>query len=209
MDTLWLKGSDGRSRFFPDRNNEYFDFTSDVGLFVTTLIVEGTAFSTRSSAGVSQPAIASRVQSISVQPLFSRRPSNTTGFVTVKILYSMMKKSATGNKLEFKKLHQMFVKVTESTANVHYITHMVRDKWSNHNLVLVSANGLLIEDCTGTQGKVLTCSILNQQRIMMANTFYMPIPLLNLGGRAPDYGDSGGVTLCCLGVASSVPTMHV
>lgn len=161
MDTIWLKEvGGGRSAFFPNLRNERFNFTSDVGIFITSLAVEGSSRPRDPNLQPSQPGgsssgggSSSRVLSISsnTPPMF-KKSTGSSSCVTVKVVYSTMKKI--GNKFSFKKLHQAFVKVVESTANVHYITHVVREKWNN-NLVLVTNDGMLIEDGSGTKGELV------------------------------------------------------
>ena len=56
-----------------------------------------------------------------------------------------------GRKTEFMPQAQTFVDVTESTANVNYITSTVQRKWGSQ-YVLVTSDGLQIEDGSGTQG---------------------------------------------------------
>ena len=120
---MWLKeAGGGRAAFFPDARNERFDFTSDVGLFVTRFAVEGTAC----RPGVSQPGPSSgRVMStVPNRPLqiFSSKkgPSTSLSSVNVKLIRAMVKKGA-GHRLEFKPLHQEYVTVNETTANVYHL----------------------------------------------------------------------------------------
>ena len=54
-------------------------------------------------------------------------------------------------KPEFTLQTQPFVDVTESTANVIYITSAIQSKWGSQ-YVLVTSDGLQIEDGSGTQG---------------------------------------------------------
>ena len=55
---------------------------------------------------------------------------------------------------EFQSVSQMFVDVTESTANVMYLTHIIEEKWGSDYL-LVTSDGIKVEDSSGTQGKLL------------------------------------------------------
>ncbi|MDA8009024.1 MAG: hypothetical protein MPK75_04815 [Alphaproteobacteria bacterium] len=52
----------------------------------------------------------------------------------------------------FSTLGQTFVEVTEATANVTFIKHAIQQKWGSE-YTLVTADGLELEDCSGTQGK--------------------------------------------------------
>lgn len=61
-----------------------------------------------------------------------------------------MKRQANG-KFEFTSTGQAFIDVTDSTANVHYITNVVQKRWGA-DFQLVTADGLQLEDSSGTQG---------------------------------------------------------
>lgn len=54
-------------------------------------------------------------------------------------------------KPEFKHLGQLFVDITEATANVHYIKGVVQKKWGADHII-VTADGLQLDDSPGTQG---------------------------------------------------------
>ena len=62
-----------------------------------------------------------------------------------------MKRLANG-KCEFANHGQTFVDVTESTSNVNYIRNAVQKRWGEE-YTLVTADGLEIEDSSGTQGR--------------------------------------------------------
>ena len=70
--------------------------------------------------------------------------------LSVKIIQASMRRLA-GGKVEFGHIGQTFLDVTEATANVHYIGNAVQRKWGNE-YILVTADGLQIEDSSGTQG---------------------------------------------------------
>ena len=71
--------------------------------------------------------------------------------MNVKVVQAHVSKSATG-KLEFHRLGQAFIDVNESTANVFHITDVIQNKWGD-DYVLVTGDGLQVEDSSGTQGK--------------------------------------------------------
>ena len=56
-------------------------------------------------------------------------------------------------------LHNSFLLafLTEATANIYYITGMIQNKWGK-DFVLVTGDGLKIEDSSGIQGRP-TCII--------------------------------------------------
>lgn len=77
----------------------------------------------------------------------SKKPGST---LNVKVVQATMRRQANG-KLEFTSTGQAFIDVTDSTANVHYITNVVQKKWGAE-FQLVTADGLQLEDSSGTQG---------------------------------------------------------
>lgn len=50
----------------------------------------------------------------------------------------------------FRKLGQVFIDVMEVTTNIHYITSVVQQKFGS-DYAIVTADGLRIEDSSGTQ----------------------------------------------------------
>ena len=76
------------------------------------------------------------------------RKGNT---INVKVTQATMKRLPNG-KHEFTNTGQAFVDVTESTANVDYITNAIQRRWGS-DYQLVTADGLQLEDSSGTQGK--------------------------------------------------------
>ena len=73
--------------------------------------------------------------------------------LSLKVVQATMQQSP-GGKPEFTRLSQAFIDITDSTANVPFITSVIRSKWGSE-YVLVTADGLQIEDSSGTQGKRL------------------------------------------------------
>ena len=154
--TVWLREeAPGHRAFFPTPDLSRFHLNSDV----TRAVVEGCPLPDieRNSVG--------RVMSLSTAPGPSTalntggartigRPVSTVSrrvqTVNVKVVKATMK-TAIGGKAEFTPQTQTFVDVTESTANVIYITTAVQRKWGSQ-YVLVTSDGLQIEDGSGTQG---------------------------------------------------------
>ena len=56
-------------------------------------------------------------------------------------------------KFQFTSTSQAFIDATDSTANVHYITNVVQKRWGA-DFQLVTADGLQLEDSSGTQGSL-------------------------------------------------------
>ena len=123
--------------FFPDINNMHFQFGDDVGITAINLIVEGSPAhgqSPVSSITTSTPDAgpSSSGSAPLPRPFFSSCKRMQS--VNVKVVQARMKKSQTG-KVEFTPLNQMFVNVTESTANVGHITNVIQEKWGYDHVV--------------------------------------------------------------------------
>lgn len=71
----------------------------------------------------------------------------------MKIIRAKMERSRTG-KVEFTQEAQMQLDVAESTANVQYVLSEVQQRWGDQ-YVLVTIDGLELEDCEGTKDKIL------------------------------------------------------
>lgn len=54
-------------------------------------------------------------------------------------------------KIEFTQEAQMHLDITESTANIKHVIREVHHRWGEE-YVLVTVDGLELEDCEGTQG---------------------------------------------------------
>ena len=141
----------GPKAFFPDSFGNSFRFSSDVGDTILSFVVKA------SPATKASPLVLSAVETSSSdirwQP--SQRPtfsSKKSGSVSVKIVKASFYSKCSGGKREFEKLGQTFVSVTEATANVMYVSSVIRQKWGEE-YVLVTSDGLQVEDSSGTQGK--------------------------------------------------------
>ena len=84
----------------------------------------------------------------------SRAVTRRVQTVIVKIVKATMTTGLNG-KPEFTPLTQTFVDVTESTANTNYILNAVQRKWGSQ-YVIVTSDGLQIDDGSGTQGMLKT-----------------------------------------------------
>ena len=69
----------------------------------------------------------------------------------IKIIRAKMDSSRSG-KVEFTQEAQMHLDIAESTANVHHIFREVHQRWGEE-YVIVTVDGLELEDCEGTRGK--------------------------------------------------------
>lgn len=155
MNTVWLKEEFGPKAFFPNSDNSDFYLTNDVGASISSFIVNGVSAAQRFNTSTPGPSSSrsSNVVSPSVaavtsyKPIFSAKRNHS---INVKIVKANVTKSTTG-KLEFHKLGQAFIDINEATAKVYYISGVIQKKWGDE-YVLVTADGLRIEDSSGTQG---------------------------------------------------------
>ena len=135
----------------------HFEFPTNGMPF--TLIVKGRAENTTNSFYTESPSVPIATPGSSgmssgnnATPLrqivpFAKKGSNT---INVKVVKAAMKHLGKG-KVEFSSRGQTYIDVTDSTANVHYITNAVQQKWGT-GFQLVTADGLALEDSSGTQG---------------------------------------------------------
>lgn len=150
---MWLhEESPGNRAFFPDPQNQRFLLNDDVGILITNLVAMGSPVQTTSSA-----ASVLRMPSASSEPPTSGLHSQTqftaarkAQSTNVKIMQASIKRLNNG-KLEFLPQNQTFVDVTETTANVHYVSSVIQRKWGPE-YVLVTSDGLKLDDSSGTQG---------------------------------------------------------
>ena len=64
----------------------------------------------------------------------------------------MKRSGLNAGKVEFSVAHQTFITISEPNANVNYIQSVVQQKWGRE-YILVTSDGLPIEDGSGTQGQ--------------------------------------------------------
>ena len=77
-----------------------------------------------------------------------RKSGNSSA--TLKVIQANVSKNVNG-KLEFFKIGQMFITLYEPTATVDYITAVIQKK-RGKEYIIVTSDGLPIEDSSGTQG---------------------------------------------------------
>ena len=70
--------------------------------------------------------------------------------MSVKVIRATMKSTRAG-KVEFLQDAQMHIDVNEKTANLDHVTKEMQQRWGQE-YVIVTADGLQLEDCEGTQG---------------------------------------------------------
>lgn len=154
--TVWLQEeAPGNRAFFPNPQNTQFVLNDDVGLLITNMVAMGS-----SASAVTQPSVSLRPQlsgiseastsAASTSQLQFAASTRKQSSTNVKIVQATMKRLSSG-KVEFTSQNQTFVDVTEVTANVHYISSVVQRNWGSQ-FVLVTSDGLKLDDSSGTQG---------------------------------------------------------
>ncbi len=139
---------------------------------ILSLRVEGLAALTPSNVVLSSSSpTASQLRSSYSQ--FGQTGSNLSAAITahrvkesrcnVKIVKAIMSRKDDHSKPSFFNERQEHVDITEATANVVYINSAIRSKFGD-DYVVVTADGLKIEDSSGTQGnlsEVNVCQLIN------------------------------------------------
>ena len=156
---MWLRAEADNRAFYPDECG-HFNLQEASLLFGAVLSVEGPYLPPASSPSLT---VSSSAQASGNGALYNSTPpapafrsvipkhSSSKGpSVSVKIIRATMESSRTG-KTEFFQEAQMHIDITESTANVDYVTKEVQQRWGQ-NYVVVTGDGLQLEDCEGTQG---------------------------------------------------------
>ena len=145
----------GRRCYFPDSSGK-FNFSSEVGRCVFSLVVEGAPFQAQTipvatapyTPGPSSTTYQNQPASQpSYKPILGSRKKDETN---VKVVKATTTKLPNG-KVKFNTESQTFVKLTESTANVPFISNAIQSIWGK-KYMLVSNDGLEIQDSSGTQG---------------------------------------------------------
>ena len=143
--------------------NKTFCLTSDVGDSIQSLVVEGLPVTPRPMVTTSTPQSVHMGRTTMASQVGSSYPSTDRMLVpvrrcvspattTVKVVLADVSK-AHHSKFEFHKVGQMFITVNDATANVDYVTNAIQRKWGGGH-ILVTSDGLPIEDSSGTQGIV-------------------------------------------------------
>ena len=70
----------------------------------------------------------------------------------LKVVKAKMSKN--GKKIDFQPIHQTFIELVDSTANVEHILAIIRRRWGS-DYMLVTQDGLPLEDAPATQGDLI------------------------------------------------------
>lgn len=140
----------GRKVYFPDPSTSQFDFGNDLD-DGDNLVVRGMKRQSTGAVGSHfdpSPASSSCNVVTPSRPVFTtKRPLE----FNLKVIQATMKRLHRLGKVEFTQQCQTFIDIREDTANAIHITSMIQIKWGN-DYVLVTKDGLPIEDCAGTKG---------------------------------------------------------
>ena len=134
--------------------------SDDVGILITHLIALGSpavqspaqpstsrvvSHTQPSASGLTSP-INSAGSTVQNQPAPGRKRSS----ISVKVVQAGFK-WLIGGRPEFTPQNQTFVDLTEATAKVDYVTSVIQQRWGV-DYVMVTSDGLRIDDSSGTQG---------------------------------------------------------
>lgn len=146
--TVWLRQQFGRKVFFPDRTTGEFTFPPSEVDNGDNFFVHGTPYQPVTT--VPQVPIVTPSTSITdARPVFTSKKSAPV--ISLKVIQASMRRLPSG-KVEFNQKSQTFIDIKEDTANVNYISSAVQNKWGS-NYVLVTSDGLAIDDCSGATGR--------------------------------------------------------
>jgi hypothetical protein len=105
---------------------------------------------------IALPSTSSTANITPNHPIFSS--VKKAGSFNLKVIQADMKRLPSG-KIDFSHKSQTFVDINEENANVHHITSVIQRKWGS-DYVVVTNDGWMIEDCSGTNGRIyLHCEI--------------------------------------------------
>lgn len=161
---VWLRDESDDSGYFPESEDGISFNLSGISPFAT-MIVEGpllNGFPPRAQGSTTRGqslAMASTSSSVKVAsgtpppPMYRSVVAPKRVAITVKIVKARIKmpKKGSGNP-EFESLSQMYVELTDATANIAHVTDMVRKQWGTEYYI-VSAEGIEIADSAATQGE--------------------------------------------------------
>ena len=156
--TVYLKAEFSPKVFFPHQGSNTFSFTSDVGDTIISLTVHGLP------SFIKRPIIHQEKPSRSFDYRFVRtsKKAGPSGTYSLKVMRAEVSRMSTGKiSLENSTTGQTFILLDETTANVDFINCEVQKVWGK-KYIIVTGNGLPIEDSSGTQGTTVIayCQVL-------------------------------------------------
>lgn len=173
----WLRDEIDDTAYFPQQD-ESFDLLGAGVTQYTHLIVEGRNLESQRALSTSLAAIAGSMSlsstpaaassatltargqqsSSSLPSPFFRSviaPKRVPSF-NLKVVKAKMHRN--GRKTEFQPIHQTFIELVDSTANVEHILAIIRRRWGP-DYILVTQDGLPLEDAPATQGDYMQLAI--------------------------------------------------
>ena len=147
--------------FVPNDDGNSFDFPDPEDI-PTSLYVEGTSSPPQSAGDAAAPSRTAANQVVTAvlpdqgasaalaaeQPHFRK---NVPQQCNVNIVRAELEWCLSG-KPKFTPLEQLFITVTDASANINYILSVVQRKWGGDQVLVTGRDGLKIEDSSGTQG---------------------------------------------------------
>ena len=164
--TLWLRETYSNRVYFPSSDGT-FDLKAEGAEAFSEITVEGDAYSgsgnrpaapstaTLSATGVgsssntSNSMLSSYPSFTSVVSSHGRRGSNGGGS-NLKVVQAEISGFSAGRP-EFRRLGQTFIPLSDSTANIHHVTSVVKAEFGDE-YVVVTADDLEVRDSAGTRG---------------------------------------------------------
>ena len=146
---MWLQEEFGNRAYFPDTSGTSFDLPLEVGLTMPSMVVQGQPNQAPNTSNMTTVATPGPSSGPSSRPPFTARRSVPS--VSVKVVQATMSRLASG-KPTFNKIGQTYIDVTDATASVSYVKHIMRQRWGAE-YTLVTLDGLELEDSSGTQGE--------------------------------------------------------
>ena len=160
--SVWLREEFGSHIYFPDISTGCFTLPPGVEYLMVegSSVIQG-ASSVSDTVNVATPHTAGNTRVN--RPAFGSLQRKSHLSFNIKIVQATLKWLSNG-KPEFNHLGQLFVDITEATANVHYILSVVQKKWGR-DYNIVTADGLQLDDCSGTQGSYIIWNVNIQFRL--------------------------------------------
>ena len=152
--TVWLRERySGGMVFVPNDHGTSFDLPTEVDEIPAILVVEGTPLSDPPSPANHQqqviPPPAPAVERQQAIAPFTCRKSQQQ--CNVKVERAEILGWSPAGKPDLHSLDQLFVTLKAASANVDHVVSAVQRKWGQ-DYILITANGLKVEDSSGTQG---------------------------------------------------------
>lgn len=160
---VWLRDEIDETAYFPQQDGSFNLLGAGISSY-THLIVEGRRNldppRIPGSAAVAGSMSLSSTPASSAATLTARGRQSSSGFrfviapkrapsFNLKVIKAKMFKS--GKKIDFQPIHQTFIELVDSTANVEHILAIIRRRWGP-DYMLVTQDGLPLEDAPATQG---------------------------------------------------------